>query len=204
MELPLYAHMNSRNQKASTSLYTVETEQELIKRAQKGDGEAFGGLYDHYSQAIFRFIAIRVTEREEAEDILHEVFLSAWQKLPNYVAKGFPFSSWLYRIARNRVIDYYRTKKAHVRIDDPLSDLRDQLPDEQQPRADVELDITLSLEKAQAAISQLSSDQQEIIILRFVEDLSPKEVALILGKKEGAIRTIQFRAIQALKKILNA
>jgi len=95
----------------------LDGEYKVIKGAQKGNSESFGILYDHYSHQIYRFILMRVSHKQEAEDLTHEVFLNAWQNIDNYDYRGLPFSSWLYRIARNRVIDHYRTKKEVVSID---------------------------------------------------------------------------------------
>ena len=82
-------------------------EEKLIKQAKNGDQASFGALYDNYIKQIFRFVVLKVSSREEAEDIVHDVFLSAWQNMPNYQHRGFPFSSWLYQISRNKIIDYY-------------------------------------------------------------------------------------------------
>ncbi len=180
----------------------LEAEKQLIERARLGDSDSFGRLYDHYGPAIYRFIAIRVTVREEAEDLTHEVFLSAWQKLPTYKERGFPFGSWLYRIARNRVIDYWRTKKIYLSLDDPEQEIGEQLPDENSSSPASELDTNISLEEIKSAIKDLSPNQQDVLILRFVEDLSPAEIAKILNKREGTIRILQFRAIKSLKRIL--
>lgn len=194
--------VGGRNYKHRKSFSILEAEKDLIFQAQGGGSEAFGKLYDHYGPAIYRFIAIRVSSRQEAEDLTHEVFLSAWQKLPSYKEKGFPFSSWLYRIARNRVIDHYRTKKDQLSLDDPEKELSAKIADEAIVSIDVEMDKSLSIEEVKAVMKNLSQDQQDVIILRFVEDLEPREIAKILKKSEGSVRTIQFRAIEALKKLI--
>src|SRR3989344_4062244 len=89
----------------------LDGEHIVIKRAIKGEASAFGLLYDHYEPMIYRFILIKVSHREEAEDLTHQVFLHAWRSIPSYQDLGFPFSSWLYRMARNQVIDFYRARK---------------------------------------------------------------------------------------------
>lgn len=178
----------------------LEGEQAYIEKAQQGDSACFGRLYDHYLTPIYRFIAVKVGTRQEAEDLTHEVFISAWQKLPNYEPQGFPFSSWLYKIARNRVIDYYRTKKANVSIDDELAIDEDLFG--VQAGVDEALDLGLDLQAVKAAMSQLSAEQREVIRLRFLDDLSPFEIAKVLNKREGTVRIIQHRAIQKLKNIL--
>lgn len=178
----------------------LESEQEFIARAKTGDDVAFGRLYDQYSQPIYRFIAVKVSSRQEAEDLLHEVFLSAWQKLPGFTEQGFPFSSWLYRIARNRVIDHYRTKKASVSIDDEDAGF-DELPGAEVALGD-QVDAQFDIDAVRGAMVQLSDEQREVIEMRFVSDLSPAEIAAVLGKREGTVRIIQFRALKKLKEIL--
>lgn len=176
----------------------LKDEYKVIRRAQKGNPESFGDLYDHYSPQIYRFIFLKVSDKHEAEDLSHEVFLSAWQNIDNYDYRGLPFSSWLYRIARNRVIDHYRARKETVSIDD-VSESAFQVIEAIEHDLDQQIDLT----KIKAALQQLSEEQQNIIILRFIEDLTPSEIAAIINKSEGAIRLAQHRAIKKLKIILN-
>ncbi len=178
----------------------LEAEQDFIEKAKAGDSAAFGHLYDHYIKQIYRFIALKVGTKETAQDLTHEVFMSAWQKLPNFKSQGFPFSSWLYTIARNKVIDHYRTKKSHVSIDDDGVIESDLL--QSNVRTDELFDLQLSITKVHEALGQLTGEQREVITMRFVSDLSPAEIAQILNKREGTVRIIQYRAIQKLKKIL--
>jgi len=172
-------------------------EEKLIRSAVGGDSSAFGSLYDRYQPAIYRFIVVKVGSREEAEDITHHVFLSAWQKVRTYKHRGHPFSSWLYQIARNMVIDHYRSKKDDVSLDklDPESSIIPAV-------AQSDLSIKLQLEKVHVAIKELKPDYQDVIILRFIEDLPLKETAAILKKSEGAVKLAQHRAIRELKKKL--
>jgi RNA polymerase sigma-70 factor (ECF subfamily) len=175
----------------------IDGEEQLIKSAVGGDSSAFGALYDRYQPAIYRFVAVKVGSREEAEDITHHVFLSAWQKVGGYKHRGHPFSSWLYQIARNLVIDHYRAKKDDISLDklDPDSSIIPAV-------AQLDLSVKLQLEKVHRAIAELKTEHQDVIILRFVEDLPLKEVAAILKKSEGAIKLAQHRAIKELKKKL--
>jgi len=175
----------------------LEAEQDIVAAAKKGDSLSFGKLYDHYVKPIYRFIAVKVSVRQEAEDLTHEVFLTAWQKLPGFTFQGFPFSSWLYRIARNRVIDHYRTKKQHAVIDEVDEGLLGIIDSHE-----AGVDTTLTLAKVYAAMKELGADQQDVLLLRFVDDLSPKEIAEVLDKSEGSVRIIQHRAVEALKKKL--
>lgn len=175
----------------------LDGELNLIKDAKKGDKEAFGKLYDHYIAPIYRFVLIKVTDKDEAEDLTHEVFLSAWQNLKNYRHQGFPFSSWLYQIARNRVIDHYRTKKQHTSLESITEDSEPAVA-----FAESKIEALLAMDHVKAAIQQLGDEQREVIMLKFVEDLSNEEIAKALNKTEGAIRLLQHRAVQNLKEIL--
>jgi RNA polymerase sigma-70 factor (ECF subfamily) len=135
--------------------------------------------------------------RADAEDLTHQVFLSAWQNIRSYEFQGFPFSSWLYRIAHNAVVDYYRTHKSHFDIAAlPEGELVDT------PDLHHNLDQKAELEKIKAAIHKLEPDQQSVILMKFVNDLSNKEIAQALGKSEGAVRVIQHRALKKLKSLL--
>ncbi len=175
----------------------LDGELSLIRQAQKGDKEAYGQLYDHYIAPIYRFVVVKVTDKDEAQDLTHEVFLSAWQNLKNYKNQGFPFSSWLYQIARNKVIDHYRTKKDHSDIYEIDEDLVKVVG-----VVESNLDIRLAVEEVKGALSQLSDEQQEVIMLKFIEDLSNEEIAKAMDKSEGAVRLLQHRAVNNLKEIL--
>ncbi len=175
----------------------LEGEKNLINAAKLGNTEAFGALYSHYLPPIYRFIYLKTSSKHEAEDLTHEVFLSAWRTMPAYKYRGLPFSSWLYQIARNRVIDYFRTKKANFSIDEVV----DRLETETVSTDDL-LDTALDMDKIKNAIGRLGEDQQTILILRFVEDLDPREIADIMGKSEGAVRLMQHRALIQLKILI--
>ncbi|MBI4993734.1 sigma-70 family RNA polymerase sigma factor [Candidatus Wolfebacteria bacterium] len=170
-------------------------EKKLVLNAINGEASAFGSLYDRYQSKIYRFIYLKVGHREEAEDLCHQVFLSAWQNIANYKFKGFSFSAWIYSIARNKIIDYYRTKKNHQNVDDF------QIIIDGGPNTD--LDDKIKKENLKKAIAKLSQIEQDIIILRFVEDLNLKEAAEILKISEILLRVRQHRAIKKLGKILN-
>jgi RNA polymerase sigma-70 factor (ECF subfamily) len=175
----------------------LDNEKDLIIKAQKGEAECFGHLYDHYLPQLHRYVFLKVGSKQEAEDLTHEVFLSAWQSLPGYKSKGFPFSSWLYHIARNKVIDHYRTKKVQISID-----LVDESFFKLASTLEKDLDIAMHWAKAQVAIKKLKEEQQDVIIMRFVEDLSHKEIADAIGKSEGAVRLIQHRALENLRDLM--
>ena len=175
----------------------LDGEIHIIKRAVRGDSSAFGLLYDHYQPKIYRFTLVKVSHREEAEDLTHQVFLNAWQNIESYRDLGFPFSSWLYRIARNHVTDYYRAKK-------PIASLEDADPEKMPADHSLHSGLAekLELERVKNAVRKLKPEYQDVIMLRFVEDLAVRDTALALDKSEGAVKVLQHRAIKELKKIV--
>ena len=177
----------------------LDGEKEFLIRAIGGEASAFGLLYKHYQPQIYRFIYFKVGLREEAEDLPHQVFLNAWNNIEGYQFQGFPFSSWLYRIARNQVVDHYRAAKPNTSsLDNVDTEIAAPLDD---PIAAIEDKNNLT--KIKMAISRLKPEYQEIIIMRFVEDMAVKEVASAMGKSEGAIKILQHRAVKSLKKLIN-
>jgi RNA polymerase sigma-70 factor (ECF subfamily) len=172
-------------------------EEELICRAVRGDAEAFGDLYMLHLDSIYRYVFHRVADRMEAEDLTEQVFLKAWKAMGRYRHGGSPFSSWLYRIAHNAVIDYYRSSREVQPLDSVSRTLADDALGLEE-RA-IKGSETARLHEA---IGLLSAVRQEVIILRFVEGLSHGQVAEILGRSEGAIRVLQHRALTDLSAIL--
>ncbi|MDO8584931.1 MAG: RNA polymerase sigma factor [bacterium] len=176
----------------------LEQEPQLIASACDGDRGAYSALYDHYIAQIYRFVYLKTGSKAEAEDLTHDVFLSAWQNIGTYRHRGHPFSSWLYQIARNKVIDHYRTRKFTSPIDETTEGIADLAM-----QTEHAADQTMELDRVQLAMRELSDDHQNILILRFVDDLTPGEIAEALGKTEGAVRLIQHRAIKNLRAILS-
>lgn len=177
----------------------IEGEAQVITRAIQGETSAFGLLYDHYQPKIYRFILIKVGRREEAEDLTHQVFLNALTHLEGYKHRGFPFSSWLYQIARNQVIDHYRTRKTNFPLDAVDPEYITESSD-----AETKLDERFTLERVQRAIRKLKPEHQDVILMRFVEELSLKETAAALEKTEGAVRVLQHRALKHLRGFLTS
>jgi RNA polymerase sigma-70 factor (ECF subfamily) len=175
----------------------IDGEKDIIEKAIQGEASAFGLLYDKYQPQIYRFIYLKVGHREEAEDLTHQVFLKAWGNIDRYDFRGFPFSSWLYQAARNQVIDYYRTKKTNIALES-ISELRIE-----EVSYSGSIDENSEIKKIKKAISRLNPVQQDVIILRFIEDFSVSETASILNKTETAVKLLQHRAIKNLSKIIN-
>lgn len=166
----------------------------LVKKASQGDAEAFGKLYDLHLDAVYRYVYYKVSSPSEAEDLTGQVFLRAWEAIPRYQWREIPFSHWLMRLARNAVIDHYRTAKTHGELDDQLVARE---PDPQGEYLREERNRGL-----EAAIRRLPEEQRTVITLRFVEEMDYAQVAQIMGKSQGALRVVQHRALAALKRML--
>jgi len=177
----------------------VLTESELIECAIAGNRAAFGEIYMRYLDAIYRYVYYRVGDTQEAEDLTETVFLKAWQAIAEYNDIGLKFSCWLYRIAHNVVVDFHRARSVRSDIEQKCDGDDETLPDLfiKQTR-----DIEDERDLAQA-ISKLTGEQQQIILLRFIEGLSHAEIAQIIHKTEGACRMLQNRALIALHQQLS-
>lgn len=168
-------------------------EQQIIFACQTGDKEKFGILYDEYVRKIYDFIYYKTHHKETAEDLTSRVFVKALEKINIFdCGRGF-FSAWLYRIARNSVIDFYRTKKGDIGIDD-VWDLAS--------GGDLERDIDAKqkLEKVEKYLKKLKSEQREIIMLRVWQGMNYKEIAEIMDKSEAGCKMMFSRAINDLRK----
>lgn len=171
----------------------------LIQLAKSGDTEAFGRLYELYFAPVFRYIYFRVKNKEEANDLVQTVFLKVFHSLSNFREQNKSPLAYFFTVARNAVIDRWRAKK-EVLLDDPESVLG-QIPD----KANSPLELVEKEETSQVvrrAIKQLADDQQEVIVLKFINEMPNKEIASLLGKTEEAVRQLQCRALRALRQIL--
>jgi RNA polymerase sigma-70 factor (ECF subfamily) len=180
-----------------------DEEIELIRKAKQGDAAAFGTIYDRHVTRIYRFILLKLGNPGDAEDLTHEVFLAAWRTIGNYEERnGIRPVSWLYRIAGNRVIDHYRSKKYPVSLDELIAG--NALPMELVTSGSANLAKALShkmdFQEVMMAVRDLTDDQQNVIIMRFVEDLTPEETGQAMGKSAAAVRLIQHRALEKLRK----
>ncbi len=170
-------------------------DEKLLKRAKKGESAAFGQIYDKYAPSIYRFIFLKLGGKKgETEDLTHEVFLSVWKNIESFDIRGVPFSSYLYKVARNAVIDYWRTKKQTFDIENVSEDFFSEDPD-----LEGKIDLSSNVELVKKCIAFLDPSYQDVLLLKFVEDLSNKEIGEMLKKTEGAVRVIQHRALKQLK-----
>lgn len=180
-----------------TSNFAVPHDSEgLVKQARAGQEAAFAELYDRFFAKIYRFIFYRVGHRETAEDLSEETFVKAFGGLAT-LEKDALFEAWLYTIARNKVIDYYRSKKALV----PIEEVENTL--EYETNIIDVVNLGFQQKTLIKLIKELTPEQQLVIKLKFFEDLTNSEIAQLLDKEEGAIRVIQHRAITKLKLLLN-
>ena len=187
--------MNSDSVKSSRM--PLADERQLVLQAQDGDAEAFGRIYDGYVERIYRFVFFRVDDQQTAEDITSQVFLKAWSNLDRFEFTRTPYIAWLYTIAHNTVIDHYRTRK----VTTALEDVQLSQPDDAEA-VENQIDLTVEMKTIKAAMRSLTDDQQQVLHLRFIEGMSNAEIAQQLGKREGAIRALQMRGLQALAKQL--
>jgi RNA polymerase sigma-70 factor (ECF subfamily) len=173
-------------------------DQYLIQRARGGDMTAVGALYDEHHDNIFKYLWLRVGDRQVAEDLTGDVFIRMMSALPNYRLAGAPFRAWLYRIAHNLIVDHFR--RANLRTPVPLEAIEEQAR-EDDPLAAV--DRKLLVERLQHALSQLDQLQREVVALRFVVGLSLQEVAQVIGRSEAAVKSLQHRGLAALRRALS-
>jgi RNA polymerase sigma-70 factor, ECF subfamily len=167
----------------------------LVELAKKGDTEAFGKIYDALVKPVYRYIYYRVSP-QIAEDLTEEAFLKAWQNLSKYKSGATPFSAWVFRIAHNLVCDHYRKNEVSSEIDENLADTKtDAMPS-------YHLNVRLNQVKLRQAINSLPENYQQVILLKYINEEENDVIAQVIGKSEGAVRTLQFRALEKLRSLL--
>ena len=171
--------------------------EKLVDRAIDGDGDAFGRLYDMHVDRVYRHIYYRVSNTADAEDLTQQVFIKAWQAISRYKKSASPFLAWLIKISHNLVIDFYRSKKSETYIDFDIVATK--------PDTDPEhlAEAHFNQQQLRRVILKLQGDQQQVIMMRFIEDFSYAEIAASLGKSEGAVRVILHRGLVRLRKIMD-
>lgn len=168
----------------------------ILIQAKAGSENALTILYNHYFERIYRFIFYRVSHKETAEDLTEDVFVKLFAKLKT-LEQSAAFEGWLFQIARNQVIDYYRKKKQTVSLEEIENTLEYESNIIETVNLQTEQKIFLKL------LKKLSDEQQQVIKLKFIEDLDNAVIANMIGKSEGAIRVIQHRAIAKLKELID-
>lgn len=182
---------------ASIPSTSEQEERELIARAAT-DPVAFGALYERYIDRIYNYIYHRVGNQHDAEDLTARTFQRALHHIGNYVDRGAPFSAWLYRIAHNLVANWYRDNSR--RRDIPLDELAQHGHGQTDPYRQLVLEE--ELEEVRQALRQLAPDRQAVVVLKHSEHLSNAEIAAILGKTEGAVKSLYHRTLIALRRII--
>ena len=174
----------------------MQDEESLVQRAKQGDQKAFAQLYEAHFDRIYRYVTLRIGDKTEAEDVTQQVFLNALQSISSFKWRGVPFSTWLFRIAHNLVVDYLRKEKrrATAPLNESLvsNDINPQLAAEHR----------LDIEQLISATKRLTAAQREVISLRFAGELSIAQVAKVMGKSQGSVKALQHSAIVALRKAL--
>ncbi len=166
-----------------------------LNRAIQGDHEAFGLLYEQYVERIFNYVYYRTGNQHDAEDLTAKVFFRAMRRIPQYQERGLPVSAWLYRIAHNLVANWHRDRgrRPEISLDEGVASI----PHSEHPEATLlqleEQDHLLSI------IRDLPSERQQLIILKFVEHMSNAEIGQIMGRTEGAVKSLYHRTLLSLR-----
>jgi RNA polymerase sigma-70 factor, ECF subfamily len=173
----------------------IINDEQVLSLAAKGDREAFGQLYERYVGRIYNYIYYRTGSSYDAEDLTERVFFRALRHIRNYTDRGLPFSAWLYRIAHNLVANWHRdnSRRKEVPLDDGLlSPYHGELPENALLHSE-------ERERLLSVIRCLPADRQQLLILKFVEHQSNAEIAEIMGRTEGAIKSLYHRTLLSLR-----
>lgn len=171
--------------------------EELVDKFQKGDREAFAKLYGIFVDKMYKYFYYKTMSQEEAFDLTETVFLKVWENAKSYKKKiGSTFNSWIFRIAHNLLVDYYRLNKPSAELDNNQADLRA----ETSPAFLTEQ--SLSRSNLHRALGGLKGVYREVITLSFINGLDNTEVAEVMKKSEGSLRVLKFRALKELKRVL--
>ena len=174
-------------------------EKTILERAHRGDTDAFGQIYDYYAAKIFRFIFLKTGNKENAEDLTSETFMRFWKFIRKEKISKESAEPILFRIARNLVIDFYRKKEIiAMEIDEEIAN---RITDEQQDYINRMINRE-EVQEMMESLKELKDEYQEIIILRFVEDMELDEIAEITGKSNGSVRVLSHRALKALERVI--
>ena len=171
------------------------TDDRALQLAAQGDQDAFGVLYERYVARIYNYIYYRTGQENEAEDLTAKVFHRAYHHIGTYKNIGVPFSAWLYRIAHNLVANWHRDNSRKKEV--PLEDNPE--ADRQSEHPEAELIRNQQLDNLMKILRRLTSERQQLIILKYVEDLSNAEIGVIMGRSEGAIKSLYHRTLNSLR-----
>ncbi len=176
----------------------MQNEEILIRSAQAGEAAAFEEIYEEFFDKVYRYIAVRVGNPSDAEDLTEEVFLKALQSIGSFEWRGISIVAWLFRIAHNIVVDHLRkTSKRQVMPIEETMPSNDASPHEKTT-------INITLDCVRKALSQLTHAQQQVLSLRLAGGLSIVDTAKVMGKTEGAVKASQHSALVAIRRIFAA
>jgi len=172
---------------------------DLVRRAQSYDEDALSALFDTYYPKVYNYGLIQLRDVQTAEDLASDVMLRVLESISRYQPRGVPFSAWLFRIARNRLVDIRRRshRRREVGLHDSLT-----TPAGVRNSPDATVERALDFGQVCSALAQLTQAQEQVIVLRFLKDLDVATVARTLGRSESAVKSIQFRALTALRRIM--
>jgi RNA polymerase sigma-70 factor (ECF subfamily) len=182
------------------SAVSDSTDEMILTRAVQGDPEAFGALYERYVGRIYNYVYYRTGNQHDAEDLTARVFYRAMRNIVNYEHRGLPFSAWLYRIAHNLVANWHRDNSRRPEI--PLTDGLWAHPRGPGEHPEAALMQTEERKRLLNIIHKLPPDRQQLLILKFVEHLSNAEIGQIIGRTEGAVKSLYHRTLMALRNEL--
>jgi len=173
-----------------------------LAREARQNPEAFGKLYERYVGAIYRYVYYRVGNTEDAEDLTARVFMRALKHVHNYHDRGVPFSAWLYRIAHNVVANFHRDNSRRPSV--PLDDAQMELHGAHHDDADSKIDVDRQRDRLIRAIRLLPEDRQQLVVLKFVEQMQNAEIGQIMNRSEGAVKSLYHRTLAQLREVLDA
>ena len=181
---------------ASSTPIDRSEEWELVQRAQTLDEAALASLYTSYYPRVYNYAFLQLGDIHAAEDLASEVMLKLLESIKKYRFRGTPFSAWVFRIARNRLIDLHRRRKrrGEVNLTEPLASMQIG-PQTMAERA-------LERGQLQLALKYLTDEQRQVIVLKFIEGFDNASIARILGRSEGAIKSLQHRALNSLRRVM--
>ncbi len=166
----------------------------LVEEAQNGNMNAFGELYDIFFPHIHKYVYYKIGS-DHADDLTGTIFMKSWLKLKKYRKTSYPFSAWLFRVAHNSVIDHYRTHRTFFELEEKIAE-----DDSRNPQHLMEK--TLNKERVHRALHHLGKNYQEVLVLKFLNEMSNREVADIMKTNESNVRTLQFRALKKMREVL--
>ena len=173
---------------------------ELVQKAQEGNAAAFAGLYEHFFDRIFRYVAFKAGSPVEAEDITGNVFVKMLESIDSFRWQGHPFSSWLFRIAHNMVVDHFRRQARKKTV--PL-DAAQGVPGTSSADLHRQVEVSMAIQEVHGAMEGLTSLQREVISLRFAAGLSVSETARAVRKKENAVKALQHAGLKKLRRLVS-